>query len=59
MSHLSIEVLRRPVEPGLAAAVAVEDHPGGGLTGHQRGGERLDDQAGAQVVGHGVAHDFA
>ena len=27
--------------------------------GEQRGGEGLDDQAGAQVVGHGVAHDLA
>jgi hypothetical protein len=42
----------------LAAAVAVEDHAGRGAAG-ERGREGLDDQAGAQVVGHGVAHDFA
>jgi len=49
-------VLRRPIESALAAAVAVEDDPGGqtapGAGGH---GEGVGDQLGAHVVGHRVA----
>src|SRR3954465_15647746 len=37
------EVLRRPVESALAAAVAVEDHTLGGPAGDQGGREGLDD----------------
>jgi hypothetical protein len=54
-----IEVLRRPVESALAAAVAVEDHPARWPAGDEGGGEGLEDQAGAQVIGHGVADDLA
>ncbi len=39
----------------LATAVAVEDDPGRGLASEQGSGESLDDQAGLQVVGDGVA----
>ena len=51
-----IEVLRRPVESALAAAVTVEDDPGG-LTAASSGGhlERVGDELGAHVVGHRVA----
>jgi hypothetical protein len=37
----------------------MEDHTCRGFAGDQRGGERLDDQAGAQVVGDGVADHLA
>src|SRR6478672_12705019 len=43
----------------LAAAVAVEDDACGGFAGHECGGEGLDDQGGAQVVGDGVADHLA
>jgi hypothetical protein len=51
--------LPRPVEPELTAAVAVEDHPVRWLAGEQCGGQGLDDEAGAQVIGDGVADDLA
>ncbi|OLL70169.1 hypothetical protein Ae263Ps1_6384 [Pseudonocardia sp. Ae263_Ps1] len=42
----------------LRPAVAVHDHSGWWAAGEQGGGEGLDDQVGAQVVGHGVADDL-
>ena len=52
-------VLRRPLEPGLAAAVGVEDHARLGVAGGDRVGQRVGDQLGAQVIGHRPAHDPA
>src|SRR5919199_387784 len=37
----------------------MKDHPLRGFAGEQRGGESLNDQAGPQVVGHGVTNHFA
>ena len=50
-------MLRRPVESGLDAVVAVMDQPGIGfalLQGHPEG---VEDQFSAQVISHGPAHD--
>jgi hypothetical protein len=55
--HWNKPVLQRLVESSLTAAVAVEDPPARWAAVHQGGGEGLDDQAGAQVIDHGVADD--
>src|SRR5580704_1718048 len=41
----------------LAAAVGVEDHARLGITGGDRVGQRVADQLGAQVIGHGKPDD--
>ena len=43
----------------LAAAVAVENDAVGGFADHEGGSEGLDDEAGTQVVGDGVADHLA
>ena len=53
------QVLRRPVEPGLHAAVAVVEQPRWRvmvLDGHD---QRIDAEPRLQVVRHGPAHDLA
>ncbi len=51
-------VLRPPVEPGLHAAVGVEDHPGHRMTSlHDRHRQRVGDQRGTHMVGHRPADD--
>jgi hypothetical protein len=54
---LTVEVLRRPVESALAAVVAVVHQAGIGVAlgdGHVEG---VQDELGAQVVGHRPADD--
>jgi hypothetical protein len=57
-SHLRVEVLRRPPEFALTAAVGVEDHAvwSALVTGH---GERVGDEAGAHVIGERPADNAA
>jgi hypothetical protein len=52
-------MLRRPLEPALAAVVAVVDQPGRWLPLGDRHVEGVQDQVGAQVVGHRPADDPA
>src|SRR5438128_12040502 len=55
--HTSIiEVLRRPLEFALRAAVGVEDQPRSGPTGVDGHAQGVADELGPHVVGHGPAH---
>jgi hypothetical protein len=50
-------VLRRPLEPKLAAVVSVVDQTRRRSTLTDRHVERVQDQLGAQVLSHGPAHN--
>jgi hypothetical protein len=53
------EVLRRPVESALAAAVGMQDGSGFGAAAPDRHLQGVDDQFGAHVIGDRPAHDAA
>jgi hypothetical protein len=51
-AHLHIEVLRPALEPKLAALIRMMDGPGRDPAPAQRHLESVEDQPGAEVVGH-------
>jgi hypothetical protein len=54
-----IEVLRRPAEFALGPAVGVVDQSGAGSAGVDGHADGVEDQLGAEVVGHRPADDLA
>ncbi len=54
-----IKVLRRPVEFTLGAVIRVKDRPSQVAAGARGGGQGIDDQFGAHVLGDGPADQTA
>src|SRR5205823_8389605 len=49
--HLHLEVLRRPLEPGLGSVIGMHDRALGGLASPDRHLERVDDELSAEMIG--------